>query len=399
MPYGLLSQAAARDFGGRRFEFRDGPVDAAAELSGPSSIVSGRVRTVEPALSEVLSRTAFQQQLHREMRRADRIKSPLSIALFSVGEAGGADRADFERLLHTLVASKRETDLLGYLGDYRVAILLTDTDESGARVLEEKIARRAGLGELTCDVASYPARLFETVMGEDVVRPQGEAARDLMDSATRRHRGYLGKRLLDLVGALAGIVLLSPIMLAAAAAVALTSRGPIVYKQMRIGRGGQPFSVYKFRSMYTNVDDRIHREYIDKYINGNAQETDHGGDGKPFFKMKSDPRITPVGRFIRKTSIDELPQFFNVLKGDMSLVGPRPPLPYEVEKYQPWHLRRVLEAVPGVTGLWQVDGRSTTTFDEMVRMDLRYIRDCSLGTDVNILLKTVRVVLACKDAA
>ena len=114
--------------------------------------------------------------------------------------------------------------------------------------------------------------------------------------------------------------------------------------------------------------------------------------------MKSDPRVTAVGRFIRKTSIDELPQLFNVLKGDMSLVGPRPPVPYEVEKYQSWHLVRLLATKPGLTGLWQVEGRSRTTFDEMVRLDLRYARQCSLGLDLKILLKTVKVVLLCEGA-
>jgi lipopolysaccharide/colanic/teichoic acid biosynthesis glycosyltransferase len=119
----------------------------------------------------------------------------------------------------------------------------------------------------------------------------------------------------------------------------------------------------------------------------------------PMYKIKADPRVTPVGRFIRKTSIDELPQLFNVLKGEMSLIGPRPPLPYEAENYQSWHLRRVLDIRPGITGLWQVEGRSKVSFDEMVRMDLRYVRGCSLSLDLRILAKTVLVVLNCKGAA
>jgi len=118
-----------------------------------------------------------------------------------------------------------------------------------------------------------------------------------------------------------------------------------------------------------------------------------GSENRPLYKIQSDPRTTPVGRFIRKTSLDELPQLFNVLKGDMSLVGPRPPLPYEAEKYQSWHFRRVLQVRPGITGLWQVEGRSTTSFDDMVRLDLRYIRNWSLWLDLKILLKTIKVVL------
>ena len=145
--------------------------------------------------------------------------------------------------------------------------------------------------------------------------------------------------------------------------------------------------------MYWNVDDRVHREYVTNLIKGEHEKINQGDEEKPLYKMKSDPRVTPVGKIIRKTSIDELPQFFNVLKGEMSLVGPRPPLPYEVEKYEPWHLRRILEVKPGITGLWQVNGRSKTSFDDMVRMDLRYVQSWSLWLDIKILIKTVREVI------
>jgi lipopolysaccharide/colanic/teichoic acid biosynthesis glycosyltransferase len=150
--------------------------------------------------------------------------------------------------------------------------------------------------------------------------------------------------------------------------------------------------------MVCNADDRIHRQYVASLIDGDLQGINQGDAEKPLYKMKSDPRVTLVGQFIRKTSIDELPQLFNVLKGDMSLVGPRPALSYEVEKYQPWHLRRILEIRPGITGLWQVEGRSKTSFDDMVRLDLRYIRSCSLVLDLKILIRTVKVVLQCDGA-
>jgi lipopolysaccharide/colanic/teichoic acid biosynthesis glycosyltransferase len=145
--------------------------------------------------------------------------------------------------------------------------------------------------------------------------------------------------------------------------------------------------------MHCNADDRIHRDYVGKLITGDLDSINQGGKAKPLYKMKDDPRVTRVGRLIRKTSMDELPQLFNVLRGEMSLVGPRPPLPYEAEKYQSWHLRRVLEVKPGITGVWQVSGRSKTSFDDMVRMDLRYTRTCSLALDLKILIKTVKVVL------
>jgi lipopolysaccharide/colanic/teichoic acid biosynthesis glycosyltransferase len=150
--------------------------------------------------------------------------------------------------------------------------------------------------------------------------------------------------------------------------------------------------------MRTGNDDSIHRQYVQNLIKGDNAKVNQQTGTDPLYKIKSDPRVTSVGRLIRKTSIDELPQLFNVLKGDMSLVGPRPPLPYEAENYRSWHLRRVLDIKPGITGLWQVEGRSKVSFDEMVRLDLRYIRSCSLALDLRILLKTVLVVLTCDGA-
>src|SRR6202165_2451708 len=187
-------------------------------------------------------------------------------------------------------------------------------------------------------------------------------------------------------------------MLIIAAAIRITSSGPVIFKQARLGKRGVPFVFYKFRSMSVNADDRIHRAYVASLISGDHEGINQGNTAKPLYKLKSDPRVTRVGRVIRKTSMDELPQLFNVLKGDMSLVGPRPPIPYEAEKYEAWHLRRILEIRPGITGLWQVEGRSKTSFDDMVRLDLRYIRDCSLMLDLKILIKTVKVVLRCDGA-
>jgi lipopolysaccharide/colanic/teichoic acid biosynthesis glycosyltransferase len=152
----------------------------------------------------------------------------------------------------------------------------------------------------------------------------------------------------------------------------------------------------KFRTMHVNADSKIHQEYVSSLIK--AKAASHGTSGEQVFKLTADPRVTPIGRILRKTSIDELPQLINVLRGEMSLVGPRPPLHYEVEQYQRWHCRRVLEAKPGLTGLWQVAGRSRTTFDEMVRLDLRYARTRSLWTDIKILLATPGAVFAGKGA-
>ncbi len=165
------------------------------------------------------------------------------------------------------------------------------------------------------------------------------------------------------------------------------SRGPAVFRQERAGLEGRPFVFYKFRTMTHRNDDSIHRAYSEKLINGWAAK-----DGSRSFKMKDDPRVTRFGRFLRKSSLDELPQLFNVLRGDMSLVGPRPPIEYEIEHYQEWHKQR-LEAKPGITGLWQVSGRSQVPFDEMVMLDIHYTENWSLLLDLKILLKTIPVVI------
>jgi len=173
----------------------------------------------------------------------------------------------------------------------------------------------------------------------------------------------------------------------------LTSRGPILFRQQRIGEHGTAFTFLKFRSMYVNNDASKHKEYVRQLIAGEAAKHTNGA-GEGIFKLTNDPRITPVGNFLRRTSLDELPQFINVLRGDMSLVGPRPPVPYEVEAYATWHRRRLLEAKPGITGLWQVEGRSRVGFDDMVRLDLRYARNCSPWLDLKILVQTPKAVIA-----
>jgi exopolysaccharide biosynthesis polyprenyl glycosylphosphotransferase len=204
------------------------------------------------------------------------------------------------------------------------------------------------------------------------------------------------KRVLDIAASSAGIVVLSPLLLSVALLIKMTSHGPVLFKQERIGLGGKKFRLYKFRSMFVHNDPAIHQEFVKKLIAGQAPVAGAGEHAS--YKIQNDPRVTSIGRFIRKTSIDELPQLFNVLVGNMSLVGPRPPIGYEVEVYEVWHRPRVVEIRPGITGLWQVMGRSKTTFDGMVRMDLEYIHNWSLWLDVKLLLKTPAAVVAGKGA-
>ena len=346
----------------------------------------------ESLQAETLSSHQFLKQLHVEKRRTDRTQSPLSLVIVRAHAEGGGGFGTIADLLDLVARNKRETDILGHVAKDCIGLLLPHTDERGVQAFIANISKCTARLPVSFAAGTYPDNLFDSLAGE---------LRDLPDTLTfmfeeRTELGHFAasvKRGVDIVGALTGLVLLSPVMLVTAVVIATTSPGPIIFRQTRLGKGGAPFVFYKFRSMKTDADDRIHREYVANLIKGNLEEINQGDEDRPLYKMSADPRVTAVGRFIRKTSLDELPQLLNVLKGDMSLVGPRPPLPYEAEKYQPWHLRRVLQARPGITGLWQVEGRSTTSFDEMVRLDLRYIRSCSLWLDLKILLKTVKVVL------
>jgi exopolysaccharide biosynthesis polyprenyl glycosylphosphotransferase len=200
------------------------------------------------------------------------------------------------------------------------------------------------------------------------------------------------KRCIDIVGSSLALICGAPIFGAIALAIRVTSRGPVLFKQERLGHYGKPFVVFKFRSMRTNCDAKIHQQYVSQFISGQVDD-DSKASKKPVFKIQEDPRVTAVGKFLRKTSLDELPQFWNVLRGDMSLVGPRPPIAYEYKAYEVWHRRRVLEIKPGLTGLWQVEGRSRTRFDDMVRLDLKYARSWSLWLDLKILAQTPAAVI------
>lgn len=200
------------------------------------------------------------------------------------------------------------------------------------------------------------------------------------------------KRASDLVIAIIAVAFTVPIWLIAAIAIKLDSRGNILFKQQRVGMDGRNFLCYKFRTMRADADEALHREAYQKNIEGES-DANAGDDEQPVFgKVKNDPRITRVGRFLRRSSIDELPQLLNVIRGEMSIVGPRPPIPYEVEHYELWHRKR-LDMKPGITGLWQVSGRNRLTFDEMVRADIYYIENWSLLLDAKIILLTLPAML------
>ena len=208
-----------------------------------------------------------------------------------------------------------------------------------------------------------------------------------------RFSGWQGrvKRSFDLLCAAVAIFLTAPFFIAIAAIIKWTSPGPVFFTQERLGKDGRPFRFYKFRTMRHRSDDAIHRQFAAMFINGDARGCSVDKSGK-VYKLTDDPRITRIGSLLRKTSLDELPQLFNIARGEMSFVGPRPPIGYEIEHYQPWHKER-LKVIPGLTGLWQVSGRSNVPFDEMVRLDVHYINNWSLLLDVRILLKTLPVMI------
>jgi exopolysaccharide biosynthesis polyprenyl glycosylphosphotransferase len=194
------------------------------------------------------------------------------------------------------------------------------------------------------------------------------------------------KRGFDLAAASVLLALSTPVLALAAMAVWLADGRPLLFRQTRIGIHGKPFELLKFRTMRTNCPEQVHRDYVKSWIRQNGAAGDR--NGQSVYKLKSDPRITRAGAWLRRFSIDELPQLVNVLRGDMSLIGPRPALPYELEHYKEWHRHR-LDAPPGITGLWQVSGRNRLSFDEMVQLDIQYIEDWSLYRDLEILLRTV----------
>jgi exopolysaccharide biosynthesis polyprenyl glycosylphosphotransferase len=340
----------------------------------------------------------FLKQLHLETLRAQRSKSTLSILLLTLDKETNLESPNMNEILGLIRKKTRDTDISGFVNHKAICVLLPDTDESGAKQICAKLTNK--LPQFSISSSSYPDHIFESLTKNGCVEPDAFPFEiwDPMDLKGASWLKSLLKRGVDIIGSIIGILVFMPVMLITVLAIKVTSPGPVIFSQIRLGKHGAPFTFYKFRSMHVNMDNQLHRDYVHDFIKGRHEKINQGDANEPVYKIKSDPRITKVGKFIRKTSIDELPQFFNVLKGDMSLVGPRPPLPYEAEKYQAWHLRRILDMKPGITGLWQVEGRSKTAWDDSVRLDIRYIKNWSLLFDLKILLRTFKEVLKCSGA-
>src|ERR1035441_6656399 len=352
---------------------------------------------------EVLTEEVFRRMISLERKRSERTQRPFVLLLMDTGrtlptEKNGRVLLD---ILSALQTATRETDLMGwYDTNSAVGVMFTEITLENNLILSTILARISDVlrHRLTSEQFSQIKFSFHLFPEKwDSNNPERQSNPTLYPDLQKRdgtnRLGRAVKRGMDILGSLLLLVLLSPVFFVVAAAIKLTSKGPILFRQERLGEHGIPFTFLKFRSMYMNNDSSQHKEYVRKLIAGQAVKHPTNGTGEGVFKLTNDSRITPVGNFLRRTSLDELPQFINVLRGEMSLVGPRPPVTYEVEAYAPWHRRRLLEAKPGITGLWQVHGRSRVGFDDMVRLDLRYARNCSPWLDLKILLQTPRAVI------
>jgi len=364
--------------------------------------VSSSKRRVAPG--EVLTEETFHRMISLERRRSERSQRPFVLLLVDTGRNQPGDKQGrvLLEMLSALQGATRETDVTGwYKTNSVVGVMFTEIVLDNNAVLSTILARIGALlrGQLDTDQFSRIKFSFHVFPddwdSQDPERPSNPTLYPDLEKRQQSNRlGRATKRLIDVLGSLSLLAILSPVFFIIAAAVKLSSHGPVLFRQKRVGEHGTPFTFLKFRSMYMNNDASAHKEYVRQLITGQAEKKSANSNGAGVFKLTNDPRITPVGRILRRSSLDELPQLINVLRGEMSLVGPRPPVPYEVEAYATWHRRRLLEAKPGITGLWQVYGRSRVEFDDMVRLDLRYARNCSPWLDLKILLQTPKAVMS-----
>lgn len=352
----------------------------------------------------LLSEDAFVSMLYLERRRAERAQKRFVLVLVDVKRAldDGNKNRTLGKIGIALTNSTRETDILGwYLEDNLIGVIGTELGETAPKIIHERLLEKLraafqhSVGKEKSSKISVSFHFFPEEYGKSDSNSVANVALypDISRKEDSKKLAFGIKRAMDLFGSTAALLFFSPALAAIALAIKLSSKGPILFRQERLGQYGQTFTFLKFRSMYTNCDAKIHQDYVNQFITGQVGES--GADGaKQVFKIQQDPRVTAVGRFLRKTSLDELPQFINVLRGEMSLVGPRPPIAYEFRAYDLWHRRRVLEIKPGITGLWQVEGRSRTRFDDMVRLDLKYARGWSLWLDIKILIQTPSAVFS-----
>lgn len=359
----------------------------------------GEQRTARLDAVTVADEPTFTRDIYLERRRAERTQRSLVLMLLDASAIADVPTraAALRQVSHRLPNLLRDTDKLGwYRKESSLGILLPEMpgDQALIRTLAENVSNllQRSVGATVAGRVQLTIHIFPDPFNWSGESPDLTLYPELTGQGPRLPFQAELKRALDVLLSATALLLLSPLFALVAAAIKCSSPGPVLFRQKRLGRYGEPFIFLKFRSMYANSNAVVHEEYVRRFIAGAPA----GRNG--IYKITDDPRVTRVGRALRRTSLDELPQLWNVLRGEMSLVGPRPPLSYEYEQYAGWQRRRVLEAKPGITGLWQVQGRSRTSFEEMVRLDLRYARRWSLWLDVKILWQTPRAVLTGRGA-
>lgn len=351
-----------------------------------------------------LNEDMFRRLIAIERKRTERSKAPFVLMLLEVANPQNSEktRRSLECIVNALVIACRDTDLVGWYKDHCiVGVMFTGLVVNDKNSILTAILSRVSdtlRNELTFEQFSQISISFHIFPddweNDKPGRPSNSALYPDLTSHDKNQKSLLiVKRIIDLMGAGALTLLCLPLFIVIAICVKLSSKGPILFKQDRVGQFGQVFTFLKFRSMIVDNDHSVHREFVTKLIAHDSNSSSTAGGRPAVYKLTNDKRVTSIGRFLRRTSLDELPQLINVLKGDMSLVGPRPPIPYELAAYQVWHRRRVLEVKPGITGLWQVTGRSRVKFDEMVRLDLRYATSWTPWLDLLILIRTPLAVI------
>jgi lipopolysaccharide/colanic/teichoic acid biosynthesis glycosyltransferase len=355
-------------------------------VSGVNTLVSG---------VNLMPAENFRKLLCQERKRSERSRKPFLLMLVRAKTGAEANVSGLQRVAARLGEVIRETDTLGWFETGSSAgVIFSELGGASLDTAVESIGAKARAAvqkveKSGFDISFYafPEGLGKNSVPDPVIYP------DVFDLNNKKKVSQLIKRAMDVSGSAFALIILSPVLAVLAMLIKLTSKGPVFFRQERLGHFQAPFVFLKFRSMYESTGEEIHKEYVQNFIAGRAEPRSDGGR-RVVYKITNDPRVTWIGKFMRRTSLDELPQFWNVFKGEMSLVGPRPPIRYEIEAYDVWHRRRFLEAKPGITGLWQVHGRSKTTFDEMVRLDLQYAKTCSPLSDLKILLQTPRAVFS-----
>ena len=371
-----------------------------------SSVDATVLRAIRTDERAALPEEAFKRMISVERKRTERSSVPFLLMLLATGEYHSEEKSHLllVKVISALSTSTRETDVIGWYQQHRcIGVLFTDLIDVDQKATLPTMLGRIGsilrdrLSQEQFNQISISFHVYPDQWDQDgSQRPSNPILYPELPKVDNLSKLFsLTKRAMDIAGSVFLLLLGSPLFVIVALAVKMSSQGPILYRQQRVGQYGRLFTFLKFRSMYIGNDFTIHRNYVTQLIAGQAERhpVNAGRNARGVYKLTRDNRITAVGAFLRRTSLDELPQLFNVLKGEMSLVGPRPAIPYEVAAYRTWHRSRVLEVKPGITGLWQVNGRCQVGFDDMVRLDIRYAREWSPWLDLKILLRTPRAVI------